>query len=201
MFFCNAKPKPLLDDVVNADTERLGRVVDAILVAIRTLGGPAPKIVFSEAEAAPISVDFGDGPEIVVARSAMGSSASEAHLRFWAGSAMMARTMELALASTLPNSQLMDGISRVVDAVLGRGPTRDVHRIREAIGLLSMDRLRALAMQVDIGRDITSLSLAARHSRNRAGLVVSGSVGAALVWHARGGMRRLHDSGGASHGR
>lgn len=164
---------------------------EALLAAVRILGLRAPDLFLSDQNGPPFSVVFGkDGPRLAIGRLAVKKELPEAELRFFAGRALFTQNPDLLALRLLKREQLQRGLMLLGGVLKGsRSLTAEGRSMRDALSPKGMERLRFL-----FDRHVRTLSLpqlmdGARHSVNRAGIVVSGSVAPAL--HALNAKKAL----------
>lgn len=155
-------------------------IADALLAAVRILGLRAPDVYLAEQEGPPFALVHAIRPKLLVGRLATKKELPEAELRFFAGRALFTMNPDLLALRSLKKEQLEHGLQVLAQALKG-GISVDARLMRDALPPRSLSRLKELS-----GRHLQSLPLsklvdAARHSVNRAGLVVAGGVAPALT--------------------
>ncbi|XXF79486.1 hypothetical protein P2318_06955 [Myxococcaceae bacterium GXIMD 01537] len=159
-------------------------VVEAIEVAARVLDLRLPDILLSEEAEPSFSIIHASSPRILVGKLSVQQPQSPAGLRFHAGSALFCLAPDLLALRSLKKDQLLRGLS-FLSAVLfeeeGVAPGPEGRVLRDALPERSRERAATLLEPGMRQLDIPALAEAARHSANRAGLVVCGAVGPALA--------------------
>lgn len=178
-------PPPELPDDAYGEELRLDlgkgahAVADALLAAVRVLGIRAPDVLVSDEPGPPFSVAYAKVPKLLVARQVVKREVGEPELRFYAARALFTLTPELLVLRTLKREQIVHGVALL--ATPGKVLPPEVAPARDAVSGRSWDRLRLLAAKVASSLDVAQLSEGARHSANRAGLVVAGGVAPAIT--------------------
>ena len=106
---------------------------------------------------------------------------TDAELRFFAGRALFTLQPELMALRNLRRDQLLRGIVLVSQVAEGRGSPPETKHFRDAVPERSWERLRQLVRKMGPRLDLSALSEGARHSVNRAGLVVCGGIAPAIA--------------------
>ncbi|HZN95319.1 MAG TPA: hypothetical protein VFB81_21555 [Myxococcales bacterium] len=156
--------------------------MEALLSSVRILGLRAPEVFLSEDNGPPFSLVFPRAPRLLVGQMAIRSKLATAELRFFAGRALFTQNPDLAALRSLTPEQL-DQAVEALDTTLhgGKAQRAEAKALRESIPVKMVARLRELfdrnAHQLDVHR----LAEGARHAANRAGLVVCGGVGPAIL--------------------
>ena len=155
-------------------------VAAALLDAIRILGlsCPAPKV--SAADGPPFMLAFAGGPQLSVGKAALRKPLPADELRFFAGRALFALNEDLMVLRGLTKEQLARGLRALDEALerpLGAGPSAKA--LQTFLTPSMTKHVRALQTPFKPDR-LAQLEEAARHSVNRAGLVVAGGLGPAL---------------------
>lgn len=171
---------------------------EALLAAVRILGLRAPDVTMSSAPTPPLRAVNTQPPRILVGRLAVKDEPlPSAHLRFFAGRCLASFHPELAAPRLLSTEQLERRLRQLASAVADQGPVPEpalrLARRVPAKGHRRLDELfKMLARE---GVTAASLRRSARFCVNRAGLAVSGSVGAAIaaLRAKRGGAAELED--------
>jgi hypothetical protein len=103
-------------------------------------------------------------------------------LRFFAGRALFTQNPDLLALRSLSEEQLDQGLEALETALHGGKMMRaEARALREALPLKQVPRLRELYERNAQLLDLQRLAEGARHSANRAGLVVCGAVGPAIL--------------------
>lgn len=153
---------------------------DALLASVRLLGMRAPDVFVSDEAGPPFSALQTTPPRLVVSRLTVKKPMADAELRFYAGRALFTLSAELLALRTLKRDQLRAGLEAVGQMLRGQAST-EARIIREALPARSHDRLKALWPKVAKSLDLGALMEGARHSVNRAGLVVCGGIAPAIA--------------------
>lgn len=148
---------------------------DALLAAVRLLGMRAPDVFVSDEGGPPFSAVQTGPPRLVVSRLAVKKPQPEAELRFYAGRALFTLSAELLALRTLKRDQLRAGLDAVGQMLKGQAST-EARLLREALPARSLERLKVLWPKVAKSVDLAALMEGARHSVNRAGLIVCGGI-------------------------
>lgn len=156
-------------------------VAEALFAAVRVLGMRSPDVYLSEEPGPPLSVIYASEPRILVGRAAVKKEVSDAELRFFAGRTLFTQQPELLALRTLRREQVMRGLVLVHQVTDGRGSPVDTKLVREAVPARAWDRLKHLVRTVGTKVDLAQLTEGARHSANRAGLVVCGGIAPAVA--------------------
>lgn len=155
---------------------------DALLAAVRILGLRAPDLYLSEDNGPPFSlVHAPQGPRILVGRLAVKKLLPDAELRFFAGRALFTQNPDLLALRTLKKEELARGLSVLAQVIRsGRNLSGEARAIQEGLAPKAIPRIQELLGRT--GRELAWPALAdgARHSANRAGLIVCGGVAPAL---------------------
>lgn len=156
-----------------------GQAAEALLSAVRILGIRAPDVFLTgETGDVPFSVGVQESPRLLVDPVAVRSAIRPADLRFFAGRALYSVNPDLLLLRTVKRDDLPRAIALLATAVEGEGG-EEGRDLRILLGP-NLRRIRELRRQIADSLDIDALAQAARHSVNRAGLVVAGGVAPAL---------------------
>ncbi len=183
MAFCALFPGPPGRAEFRLDAgPHAGAVADAMLCAIRVLGLRAPELSLAERLPAPFVVDAARTARIWVSSDSVRRPTPEAVLRFFAGRALFGLHPELLALGKLSEPELTQAAQALEQLLRGvRPPPPLVKALQGGLGPRAVDRLRTLYTRVGRLLHWPVLRLAAQHSMNRAGLVVSGSASSALV--------------------
>jgi hypothetical protein len=155
---------------------------DSLLAAVRILGVRAPDVFLSDDAGPPFSLALTlTGPRVLVGRSAVKRELDPAELRFFAGRALFTMQPDMAALRNLRREHVLRGLAQVNEVARGTVETADARLIRDTIAPRSWDRVRELLPQVSKKLDISRLVDGARHSANRAGLVVCGGIAPAVT--------------------
>lgn len=152
---------------------------DALLASVRLLGMRAPDVYVSDEAGPPFSVLQTSPPRLVVNRLALKKPVADPELRFYAGRALFTLSAELLALRTLKRDQLKAGLEAVGQVLKGQVST-EAKLLRAAIPAKTLERLKALWPRASRSVDFSALMEGARHSVNRAGLVVCGGIAPAI---------------------
>ena len=155
---------------------------EALLMGVRILGLRAPDVLVSEDNGPPFSLVFAGSLRLLVGRLAVKKQIPEAELRFFAGRSLFTQNPDLLALRSLSREQLSRSLA-VLGAVLrgGKGLTSEGRALRDGLPRQATARLRALYDGCRKTMDLSALAAGARHSANRAGLVVCGGIAPALA--------------------
>lgn len=156
-------------------------VADALLTGVRVLGVRAPAVYLTPEQGPPLSLVYTSEPRILVGRLALRREVSDAELRFFAGRVLFTQQPELLALRSLRREQLLRGLVLVSQVADGRASAVELKMFRELVPARSWERLRQLVRAAGTNVDLAALSEGARHSANRAGLVVCGGVAPAIA--------------------
>jgi hypothetical protein len=154
---------------------------DALLAAVRILGLRAPDVFVSEDNGPPFSLIHTTEPKLLVGKLAVRKQLPDAELRFFAGRALFTQNPDLLALRSLRKEQLAHGLQVLGQALNGRGVNVEARVVRDAIPHRVMDRLKELYAKNASRIEVQKLQEGARHSANRAGLVVCGGIAPALA--------------------
>ncbi|HEX4621141.1 MAG TPA: hypothetical protein VH208_06205, partial [Myxococcaceae bacterium] len=157
------------------------RAADALLAAVRVLGLRAPDVYLSEDNGPPFSLVFAEGLRVLVGKLAIKKELPDAELRFFAGRALFTQNPELLALRSLRREQIARGLSVVGQVLKGRVASEEGRWVQESIPSKALPRMGELFAKVGKTLAIGALMEGARHSSNRAGLVVCGGVAPALA--------------------
>lgn len=154
---------------------------DALLAAVRILGLRAPDVYLSEDNGPPFSLIHTTEPKMMVGKLAVRKELPDAELRFFAGRALFTQNPDLMALRSLRKEQLAHGLQVLGQALMGRGVNVEARVVRDAIPQRLFDRVKELYEKNVRKLEVQKLQEGARHSANRAGLVVCGGVAPALA--------------------
>ncbi len=159
--------------------------LEALEVASRVLDIRLPELVLSEESGPPFTVVHTSSPRILVGKLAVQQPLPPEELRFHAGRALFCLAPDLLALRSLKKDQLLRGLS-FLSAVLyeeegDEAPGPEGRVLRDSLPAKARERAAKLLEPGMRKLDIPSLAEAARHSANRAGLVVCGGVVPALA--------------------
>ncbi len=153
---------------------------DALLSAVRILGVRAPDVHLSEDAGPPFAVVFVDAPRVLVGRVAVKKASPAAELRFYAGRALFTLSPELMALRSIRRDDLMRGLHIVSQVLQGKASALHSRLVVNDLSPQVWERLKTLFLTQLRTLDLNALAEGARHSANRAGLVVCGGVAPAL---------------------
>ncbi|PZR18799.1 MAG: hypothetical protein DI536_02660 [Archangium gephyra] len=156
-------------------------VADALLSGVRVLGVRSPDVYLTAEPGPPLALVFTGEARVLVSKLALKKEVSDAELRFFAGRVLFTLQPELMALRSLRREQLLRGLVLVSQVAENRASPGDTRLMRDAISLRAWDRLRQLVRSVGTKLDLSSLMEGARHSANRAGLVVCGGIAPAMA--------------------
>ncbi|MBL8954285.1 MAG: tetratricopeptide repeat protein [Myxococcaceae bacterium] len=154
---------------------------DALLIAVRILGLRAPDVYLSQDNGPPFSLIHTTEPKLLVGKLAVRKELPEAELRFFAGRALFTQNPDLLALRSLRKEQLAHGVQVLGQAMLGRGVNVEARVVRDAIPQRLFERVKQLYEKNVRKIEVQKLQEGARHSANRAGLVVCGGIAPALA--------------------
>lgn len=154
---------------------------DALLAAVRILGLRAPDVFISEDNGPPFSLIHTTEPKMLVGRLAVRKELPDAELRFFAARALFTQNPDLLALRSLRKEQLAHGLQVLGQALQGRGVNVEARIVRDAIPQRLFDRVKELYERNVRKLEVQKLQEGARHSANRAGLVVCGGIAPALA--------------------
>ncbi|MDQ3262501.1 MAG: hypothetical protein M3Y59_02400 [Myxococcota bacterium] len=154
---------------------------DAVLASIRILGLRAPDLFLAEDAGPPFSLVFPGSLRLLVGRSAVKKPMPAPELRFFAGRALFTQTPDLLALRSLSVEELTFGLQTVGVALFGgKKVSEEAWTVREVLSPKVVPRLKEIFERAMETLDLDSLAEGARHSSNRAGLIVAGAVAPAL---------------------
>jgi len=153
---------------------------DALLAAVRILGVRAPDVHLSEAAGPPFSVVFADGPRLLVGRQVVKKPSADAELRFYAGRALFTLSPDLLALRSVTRDELNRGLQIIGQVLLGKAQPMHSRLVVNDLSPQVWDRLKVLFHTQMRELELGPLTEGARHTANRAGLVVCGGVAPAL---------------------
>ncbi len=154
---------------------------DSLLAAVRILGLRAPDVYLSQDNGPPFSLIHTTEPKLLVGKLAVRKELPEAELRFFAGRALFTQNPDLLALRSLRKEQLAHGLQVLGQALQGRGVNVEARVVRDAIPQRLFDRVKQLYEKNARKIEVPKLQEGARHSANRAGLVVCGGIAPALA--------------------
>ena len=153
---------------------------EALLAAVRLLGVRSPDVFITPEPGAPFTAVHTTVPRLLVSRLVVKKEHPEASLRFYAGRALFSLSPDLLLLRTVRREQLIMALQVVAEVASSRQGSAEARVVKGALTGRAFDRVRQLWPKVGRTLDLAQLTEAARHSVNRAGLVVCGGVAPAL---------------------
>lgn len=156
-------------------------VADALLAAVRILGVRSPDVFLSDEPGPPLSLVFTTEPRILVGKLAVKKDVTDAELRFFAGRTLFTQQPELMALRSLRREQVLRGLVLASQVGEGRASPAETKLFRDAVPARAWERLRSLVKSVGTKLDLAGLTDGARHSANRAGLVVCGGIAPAIA--------------------
>jgi hypothetical protein len=154
---------------------------EALFAAVRILGLRAPDIFVSEDNGPPFSLVCTTAPRLLVGRLAVKQELAAAELRFFAGRALFSQNPDLLVLRSLRREQLERALEVLEDALGPRPSTLEAKTVRASLSRRAAARVTALLRATPRSLDLGRLADAARHSANRAGLLVAGGIAPALT--------------------
>ena len=124
---------------------------------------------------------FTTEPRILVGKLAVKKEVTDAELRFFAGRTLFTQQPELMALRSLRREQVLRGLVLVAQVGEGRASPPEMKLFREAVPAKAWERLKQLVKSVGTRLDLATLTDGARHSANRAGLVVCGGIAPAIA--------------------
>jgi hypothetical protein len=152
---------------------------DALLAAVRVLGVRSPDVHVANTDAPPMRLANTDPPVLLVGRTAVAKVLPAAQLRFFAGRALASLRPELLVPRMLPVSRIEASIDALWELIEGARPySPEVRALSRKVPVKSRDRVGQLLENLEKrGVSFERIAEAARHTANRAGLIVAGGVG------------------------
>lgn len=154
---------------------------DALLAAVRILGLRAPDVYLSADNGPPFALVWANAPRVLVGKLAVKRDVPEAELRFFAGRALFTQNPDLLALRDLRREQIEKGLGVLREVVMRRPTSLEAKMVRDSMPTRGFDRFKELLTTAASNLDLAKLAEGARHSANRAGLVVCGGVGPALA--------------------
>ncbi len=156
-------------------------VADALLAAVRILGVRSPDVYLADEPGPPLSLIYSSEPRILVGKLAVKKEVTDAELRFFAGRALFTQQPELMALRSLRREQVLRGLVLISQVAESRASPGEIKLVREAVSVRAWERLKQLVRSVGTRIDLAMLTEGARHSANRAGLVVCGGIAPAIA--------------------
>jgi tetratricopeptide (TPR) repeat protein len=156
---------------------------EALLAAVRVLGMRSPDVGVGAIDSPPLRAVNTDPPQLLVGRSAIQKRLPAAQLRFFAGRALATFKPEMMALRLMPSDrvdQCMDALKQIMDEV--RPLSQDARQLARRVSEKAEDRIGQLLSTLGRrGLTVDDLNEGARHTSNRAGLLVAGGVAPALA--------------------
>jgi hypothetical protein len=156
------------------------KVADALLASVRVLGLRASEPLLAEEPTPAFAVAQGEEVKLLIGKGALERPRPGGELRFFAGRALFTQSPDLLALRTLRKEQLLRALTLLGEAVKGKPGSAEAKRLKQLLAGKAFDRIKQLYGRVAPSLQVEPLAEGARHSANRAGLVVAGGVGAAL---------------------
>jgi hypothetical protein len=153
---------------------------NALLCAVRILGIRPPSVKLSSRLGPPFSAVFRREPVMLVGRVAVQQQLKEAELRFFAGRALVQFEPAILVLRMLQRNELAYGLSVLRSAVEGPAQSAEARVMKGGLSAEAQARIWQIFREQTRPFDFSALAESARHSMNRAGLLVSGGVAPAL---------------------
>lgn len=155
---------------------------DALLSSVRVLGIRAGAVYLSEASTPPFLAVNTEPPRLLVGRAAAGRLLPGGELRFFAARALCTLRLDLLPLRMLTPPELNEALQALRAVIAGeRSMSRLARALSKRLAPGTHERLRPLLVALEQQpADFEVLADAARHSANRAGLVVAGDIGPAV---------------------
>lgn len=153
---------------------------DALLAAVRILGVRAPQVHVSQASGPPFSVVLGERPTLLVGRLAIKKPSPDAELRFYAGRALFTLSHDLLPLRSITPDQLLRGLQIVSQVLQGSANAVQARLVVADLSSAAWERLKMLVHTQLRVLELGPLVEGARHSANRAGLLVCGGIAPAI---------------------
>jgi cellulose synthase operon protein C len=154
---------------------------DALLAAVRILGIRAPDVYLAADNGPPFSLAWVGAPRVLVGKLAVKRDVPEAELRFFAGRALFTQNPDLLALRDLRREQIEKGLGVLREVVQRRPTSLEAKMVRESMPQRGFERFKELLSTAASNLDLAALAEGARHSANRAGLVVCGGIGPAIA--------------------
>lgn len=153
---------------------------DALQAAVRILGLRAPEVFLSNDNGPPFALVWAGEPRVLVGKLAVRRTVPDAELRFFAGRALFTQNPDLLALRGLRREQIEKGLGVLREVVQRRPTSLEAKMVRESMPTHGFERFKELLAGAGSAIDLGGLAEGARHSANRAGLVVCGGIGPAL---------------------
>ncbi|MGI5861229.1 MAG: hypothetical protein ACOX6T_04120 [Myxococcales bacterium] len=156
---------------------------ESLLAAVRVLGIRAPEIFIGSMDSPPLWAVNSEPPMLLVGKLAVSRVLPDPQLRFFAGRALAAFRPELMPLRLLSWEKVAECIEVLKPAVYGeRNLPAATKALARRIPGKSGERLAVLLETMERRQiDVARLSEGARHTANRAGLLVAGGVAPAVT--------------------
>lgn len=153
---------------------------DALLAAVRILGVRAPGVHVSESSAPPFSVVFAGKPRLLVGSAVVKRASPDAELRFYAGRALFTLSPDFLALRSISRDELLHGLEVIRQVLQGKASAQHSRLVVNDLSPQVWARLKTLFHTQLPSFDLAPLAEGARHSANRAGLVVCGGIAPAV---------------------
>ncbi len=182
--FCTlyaAKPSkpPLIEFSLEAG-KWAKEAANALLSAVRILGIRAPRVMLSEQPGPPFSALYARGPMLLVSSASLKQELAPAELRFFAGRALIQLEPALMCLRSVGRTQLAQAMPVLRSAVEGPAQSAEARVFQSGLSPEAQTRVWELFRNQKKPFDFVNLADSARHSMNRAGLLVAGGISPAL---------------------
>lgn len=154
---------------------------EALSAAVRILGLKASAAYLSAADGPPFSLVYAGQPRLLVGAAAITRVLEGAELRFFAGRALFTQFPEMVPLRLIRREELARALAVVSEVARGHDESTDGRLLRDALPPAIWERVTALVSSLGTKLDVGQLAEGARHTANRAGLVVCGGLGPALA--------------------
>jgi hypothetical protein len=125
-------------------------------------------------------VVFADGPRLLVGRLAVKKPSPDAELRFYAGRALFTLNPDLLALRSVSRDEMVRGLQIIAQVLQGKASPVHSRLVVNDLSPQVWGRLKVL-IHTQLGdAELASLADGARHSANRAGLVVCGGIAPAI---------------------
>jgi tetratricopeptide (TPR) repeat protein len=170
------------------ESEGARLTAEALLCAVRVLGMRSPDVGVGAVESPPLRAVNTNPPQMLVGRSAITRKLPAGQLRFFAGRALVTFKPEMLALRLMPIERVeecLDGLEEILDDV--RPLSIDARALGKRLPEKAFDRIGQFISTMH-RRNVTvdRLNEGARHTANRAGLLVAGGVAPAVsALHAK----------------
>jgi hypothetical protein len=155
---------------------------EALAVAVRVLGLAPTPVRVGDHPGPPFSLICADGPCILVGKLAVEHQLPGAELRFFAGRALFTQAPDLMALRTVRKEGLMRGLQLLEQVLQQHGHLPpEAGPLQEGLDPAHRERLKPLLHKARRKLAVQAWMDGARHTANRAGLVVCGAIAPAVV--------------------